>query len=126
VQERAEHVDRAALQAFAADQDLVAVGAVDVPAVGAKWPRSSRLPSEPEATTSTASGTSGWRVRMVCQVCSRAATSRLAVPSGVVVWLDGWCIRGFPFLVWAGRVLAVAAAARPTRAARAGLVVGPL
>jgi hypothetical protein len=34
VQQRAEHVDRAALQAFAADQDLVAVGAVDVPAVG--------------------------------------------------------------------------------------------
>jgi hypothetical protein len=34
VQQGAEHVDRAALEAFAADQDLVTVGAVDLPAVG--------------------------------------------------------------------------------------------
>jgi hypothetical protein len=34
VQQGAEHVDRAALEAFAADQDLVAVSAIDVPAVG--------------------------------------------------------------------------------------------
>jgi hypothetical protein len=34
VQQGAEHIDRAALEAFAADQDLVAVGAVDLPAVG--------------------------------------------------------------------------------------------
>jgi hypothetical protein len=34
VQQGAEHIDRAALQAFAADQDLVAVGTVDLPAVG--------------------------------------------------------------------------------------------
>jgi hypothetical protein len=35
-QQGAEHVKRAALEAFAADQDLVAVGAGDLPAVGAK------------------------------------------------------------------------------------------
>jgi hypothetical protein len=34
VQERAEHLQRTALEAFAADQDLVAVGALDLPAVG--------------------------------------------------------------------------------------------
>ena len=34
VQEGAEHVDGAALEAFAADQDLVTVGAADLPAVG--------------------------------------------------------------------------------------------
>ena len=34
VQQGAQHLQRAALEAFAADQDLVAVGAVDLPAVG--------------------------------------------------------------------------------------------
>jgi hypothetical protein len=34
VQQGAEHVDGAALEAFAADQDLVVVAAVDLPAVG--------------------------------------------------------------------------------------------
>jgi hypothetical protein len=90
VQQRPQHFQGAALEAFAADQDLMAVGALDVPAVGREGPRLSRLPSDPEATTSTASGTSGWRVQMVCQVCSRAAISRLAVPSGLRVWLDSW------------------------------------
>src|SRR6266545_7945470 len=57
---------------------------------------------------------------MVRQACSRAATSRLAVPSPVVVWLDSSCIRS-PLGCWCmGRVLAVAAAVRP-----APLVGGP-
>jgi hypothetical protein len=34
MQQGAEYVDGAALEAFAADQDLVAVGALDLPAVG--------------------------------------------------------------------------------------------
>jgi hypothetical protein len=34
VQQGAQHLDGAALEAFAADQDFVAVGAVDLPAVG--------------------------------------------------------------------------------------------
>ena len=34
VQQGAQHLQRAALEAFAADQDLVAVAAVDLPAVG--------------------------------------------------------------------------------------------
>jgi hypothetical protein len=34
VQQGAQHIDRAALEAFAADQDLVAIVAVDLPAVG--------------------------------------------------------------------------------------------
>jgi hypothetical protein len=43
---------------------------------------------------------------MVCQVCSRAATSRLAAPSGLVVW-GGWLAHhGLALLVWVGRVLA--------------------
>jgi hypothetical protein len=33
VQQRAQHIDLAAVEAFAADQDLVAVGAGDLPAV---------------------------------------------------------------------------------------------
>jgi hypothetical protein len=86
VQQRPKHFQGTALEAFAADQDLMAVAAVDLPAVGAKWPQLSRLPSDPEATTRTVSGTSGWRVRMVVQVCSRRATSRLAVPSGLSRW----------------------------------------
>jgi hypothetical protein len=34
VQQGAQHLQRVALEAFAADQDLVAVGALDLPAVG--------------------------------------------------------------------------------------------
>jgi len=34
MQQRAQHLQRASLEAFAADQDLMTVGAVDLPAVG--------------------------------------------------------------------------------------------
>ena len=81
MQQGAQHVDRAALEAFAADQDLVRRSAGRGPASGGgrSDPDSAAcLRSLPEATTSTASGTSGWRLRMAGQVCSRAATKRLA------------------------------------------------
>jgi hypothetical protein len=82
VQQGAEHIGGAALQAFAADQDLGPVGGLvgELPAGGGEVteiepPAAGSLP---KATTITTWGTSGWWLRMAVQACSRAATRWLA------------------------------------------------
>jgi hypothetical protein len=112
VQQGAEHVDGAALEAFAADQDLVAVGAVDLPAVGGEvaqiQPLALGAGSDHDdyvrhVGVSGADGLPG-----VLQGPDQEAGR--PVRGGVVGWLVH---QGLPFLMWAGRVLTVAAAARP-------------
>ena len=113
VQQGPEHVDRAAVEAFAADQDLVTVGAVDLPAVGGEVAQIQPL----------AFGAGGDDQDRVGHLGVAGADglpdvfqggdqqTRCAVRRGGVV---GWLVhQGSRFLMWAGRVLAVAAAARP-------------
>jgi hypothetical protein len=70
MEQGAEHVDRAALEAFAADQDLRPVTA--------GGDQDNRL------------GTSGWWLRMAVQACSRVATRRLTAVRSTGAAVTGW------------------------------------